>query len=110
MDLYKRVMPEPDVELYRKDWEEVGRLLLETDTGFEINTSYSRMARNGTYPSKEVIKILIDQGVRKITIGSDAHTATSVGRGIEQAQNLLKSMGIKEIYRFEKREAIAIPL
>lgn len=110
IDLYKRVMPEPDFESVRGEWEDVATLLVKNNIGFEINTSYSKIVPDGTYPGTSIIKIMIDKGVKLITIGSDAHKIDNIGRDIEKVEALLKNMGVNTIYRFEKRKPIPLDL
>jgi histidinol-phosphatase (PHP family) len=110
MDNYKRLIEEPPFNETKKEWEEVARLLLETGTGFEINTSWSKISPGGTYPSRQIIELLVERGVRIITTGSDAHRLTEIGIGIDDAEKLLIRLGVSNIYKFENRKAIAIKL
>lgn len=110
IDLYKRVVPEPDFETVRKEWEKVAELLVQNNVGFEINTSYAKIVPDGTYPSVQIIKLMLEKGVKLITIGSDAHKAEYIGSGIEKVEAMLKSIGVEKIYRFEKRKAIPLIL
>ena len=110
IDLYKRVVPEPDFESVRKEWEEVADILLENNVGFEINTSYRKIVPDDTYPGIDVIKVMLEKGVKIITIGSDAHRPENIGRGIGKVEELLKNMGVNTIYRFEKRKLIPLDL
>jgi histidinol-phosphatase (PHP family) len=108
IDLYKRVVPEPDFGAVRKQWEEVAELLVENDVGFEINTSYSIIVPDGIYPSVDVIKIMLEKGVKIVTMGSDAHLTEDVGRGLAKVEKMLDKFGVEMIYRFEKRKPIPI--
>ncbi|MBU2560895.1 MAG: histidinol-phosphatase HisJ family protein [Nanoarchaeota archaeon] len=117
LDIYQRIMDETPFEETKKDWEEVARLMVENNVGFEINTSKSKPYANAgvikpwsTYPSKEIIKLLVERGVKKITVGSDAHELEEIGQQLDGAIEFLKSLGVKEIYRFEKRKAIPEPI
>lgn len=109
-DLPKRVIPEADIEENREEWEKIGALLAEHGVGFEVNTSYARKVEGGTYPDPKIIRIFLDKGAKIITIGSDAHRPEEIGREIDQAQEMLKALGVKEVYRFEKRKAIPMKL
>lgn len=117
LDIYQRILDDIPFEQAKKDWEEVADLMVENGVGFEMNTSKSKPYSNivpprpgSTYPSKEIIKLLVNRGVRRITIGSDAHALEEIGHELDGATEFLKSIGIKEVYRFEKREAIPEPL
>jgi len=111
IDIYKRLMKEePDFKLHKKDWEEVAELLAKHKTCFEINTSYTKDKYKGTYPNEEIIKLFIDKGVNMITIGSDSHKPENIGRGIEDAEKLLKGLGITKVCLFENRKPRFIAL
>lgn len=110
MDTYKKLITPPPFEKLKDQWEEVANLLRENGVGFEINTGPSQKKPGMIYPSKEIIQILIDRGVKIITIGSDSHHHKDIGRGIEDAENMLKDMGVKDVYLFEKRKPKPLPL
>lgn len=104
IDIYKRTFTENHFEKERTEWEEVAKLLLENDVGFEINTSRTREVPGETYPEKNVMELLVKKGVKKITTGSDAHRVEDIGRRLAEAESLLKNLGVKNIYFFEKRQ------
>jgi histidinol-phosphatase (PHP family) len=110
IDIYKRVLPEPDIETVRAAWEEIGELLAKTKVGFEINTSHARDVPYGIYPDIEIVKILLSKGVKIVVVGSDAHSAKSVGRNIEKVEKMLRDLGVEEIYYFDKRKPVAMQL
>ena len=47
---------------------------------------------------------MFENGIRKVTIGSDAHFITQLGKDFQEATLLLKKVGYKEICVFEKRK------
>jgi histidinol-phosphatase (PHP family) len=55
-------------------------------------------------PSINIIELYKNLGGEIITIGSDAHTKQDVGAGIDQAEDLLKTIGFNHaaIYRERK--------
>lgn len=109
-DIFKRCLDPPEFSSLKTRWEEVADLLLKHDVGFEVNTSREREEPGGLYPDKKVIKLFIDKGIRKVTIGSDAHKPEDIGRRIDEVKTLLKSYGLKEIFTFEKRRPVPVPL
>ncbi|MFC1741226.1 histidinol-phosphatase HisJ family protein [Nanoarchaeota archaeon] len=104
IDIYKKAISEPDFESVRAEWEEVASLLVENDTGFEINTSWSRTVPDGMYPDIKILKVLLEKGVKKITLGSDAHHPEHLGRNFESVIKVLKDLGVKQVHIFNKRE------
>jgi histidinol-phosphatase (PHP family) len=71
----------------------------------EINTSGLRKPSNEIFPSLQILKRLRELGCKSVTIGSDAHTVTDLGKGIKEASLLAKNLGFN-IARFEKRVLI----
>jgi histidinol-phosphatase (PHP family) len=104
LDLYKRVLNEPEFGKLKQYWEEIAELLIQNNVGFEINTSHSKKVPGGTYPDREIIKLMVRKGVKTITIGSDAHRLEDIGRGLADAEALLKTLGVKNVYFFDKRQ------
>jgi histidinol-phosphatase (PHP family) len=79
----------------------------ENNIGFEFNTRGWRLPNKDSYPNAEMLKLLYDSGIRKVTIGSDCHNPEDFADGIKRGLELLKQTGFKEIYTFSKRKAIA---
>lgn len=64
--------------------------LVEKNKGIEINTSGYEVD-NRMYPKPEIIKRFIELGGRKISIGSDAHRISELGRFFDRVkEDLLK--------------------
>ncbi len=80
--------------------DEIIRTAISRDLAFELNAS--------SPVEKSVIERYIELGGRKFTLGSDAHTPSSVGGGIEVWANYLKEKGINEIYYFSKRRPYSV--
>jgi histidinol-phosphatase (PHP family) len=110
IDIYKRAFIENSFEKYEAEWESVADALLDNDVGFEINTSRTREVAGETYPERNILELLLKKGVRKITTGSDAHRVEDVGRKLAEAETLLKSLRVKKVYFFEKRQPKQIML
>mgnify|MGYP001954946456 CR=1 FL=1 len=58
-------------------------------------------------PSPEFLKVLSQYEVA-ITMSSDAHYLDDVGALLDEAKELLKTIGIKKIEAFEKRKRIKL--
>ena len=110
LDIYIRAYEEASFSEAKHHWEDIADLLIENDVGFEINTCKPLLFGEGTHPSQEVIEYLVKRGVKLITVGSDAHKPEQVGQGLEDAVGFLKSLGVKYIYRYEKRRPIPEPI
>ena len=85
--------------------EDVARLIGESGMAVELNTSGMDKPAHDFYPNTQFLKRLHKHGV-PITLGSDSHHPTEVGRYFDRAVSLLKEVGYKEIAYFEKRKRI----
>lgn len=85
---------------------EILKLAIRNGKGIEINTSSWHYGLDDTMPSRDLLKLYHDLGGRIITIGSDAHTTKYVGDHYEDAADLLKEIGFKEITTFDRMTPI----
>ena len=77
---------------------------------FEVNTgAISRGYRTAPYPAKELLVQLRALGGR-VTISADAHHVSGVACAFEQAEELVKSCGFKEIWVLEGKKFVPKPL
>ena len=110
IDIYKRVADDLPIEKTKDEWNAIAKLLIKHDIGFEVNTSYSKVEPHGTFPNKNIIKLLVNRGVKKITLGSDSYKPHRIGTNFKETVEFLKSIGVKEVFRFEKRKPIPVPI
>ena len=83
--------------------------LIEKSRGLEINTS--GLVRTGDYtPEKPIIERYFELGGEIVTIGSDAHSADSVGFAAIETLEYLKHTGFKYVCAFDKRKPRFIPI
>lgn len=76
----------------------------------EINTSGVETRWGSIMPTAEILKKYYEMGGRLITLGSDAHTPEKLSCGIPQTLGLLKSIGFREYFRYEKRNPVPVSL
>lgn len=104
MDLCKRhgvrYFGEFRPENYLTEIESVLKAVIRQGMALEINTSGLRQAPGKMYPALEILRIYADLGGRKVTVGSDAHYTHHLGLGLNEAAEMLKSVGITEIARY----------
>ena len=74
------------------------------DIGFEMNTMGWKHLNRECYPSPEILRLLFDAGIRKVTIGSDCHRVDHFDYGIAKGIQLLRDIGFKQICTFTARE------
>lgn len=84
--------------------KEVLQLAIRSGKGIEINTSGLRQAPKETMPGLDVLKLYRDLGGEILTIGSDAHFAEDVGKGLGEAQILARMAGFRYITVFNNRK------
>ena len=61
-------------------------------------------------PDEFQLRRYYELGGRMITLGSDAHTSSAVGNGIEEGIRLAYKCGFRSYTIFEKRKPISIPI
>ncbi|QGQ47674.1 histidinol-phosphatase HisJ family protein [Metabacillus sediminilitoris] len=83
---------------------------IERNIGIEINTSGLRGKLNESLPSIHVIKLYKELGGEILTIGSDSHTVETVGSHLFEAIEMAKECGFKYMFKYEKRNPIAVKL
>jgi len=71
-------------EPYAGQIEAILKAIIDTGTALEVNTSGLRQAPREPYPGLEVLQRYRELGGKLLTVGSDAHRASDVGRGIRE--------------------------
>lgn len=74
---------------------EILKTIIEDGKGIEFNTSYHRYGLKDTTPSKDILKLYRKLGGEIVTIGSDSHKFAHLGTYIEEAKELMKSLGFR---------------
>lgn len=82
---------------------ETFKIVKESGMSVEINTSGLRKPVKEMYPSESVLKIISEYGI-PLTLGSDAHAPTDVGRDFDLAKKLIHRYGNGKISVFNKRQ------
>ena len=85
---------------------EILRIVIENGKGIELNTSYHRYGLKDTTPSVNILKRYRELGGDIITIGSDSHSPGQLGAYIEDARQLLKSLGFRYFCTYDRMQPI----
>ena len=93
-----------DMKRYDGIIGEIFRMLIRNGRGIEINTSGLRQKIGVTMPDAPLVKRYYELGGRILTIGSDAHCADDLGKGIAEGIELAKACGFSEIAVFKGRK------
>lgn len=75
----------------------------------EINTNGRYKPVKEFYPEFKLIEVIQKMEI-PFTLGSDAHEAGVVGRDLREVCQLLKTIGVKEIYGFSGQRKESLPL
>ncbi len=110
IDICKLMVPEPNHAVWTAEWKDVARLLHDNHVGFELNTSHVKYKPGDIYPSQNILNILTGEKEQVITLGSDAHKPEDIGRMLNEAEIMLKQLGVKNIYKFEHRTPIKVTI
>lgn len=90
--------------LYKYDFLKIiFETLIQNGIGIEINTSGLRQMPKETMPGIDVLKLYRELGGEVLTIGSDAHYASDVGKGVTEAIELAKEAGFEYLTLFNNR-------
>ncbi len=77
------------------------RLLVDRGIGIEVNCSGLFSDLGETLPPPALLRLYRECGGEIITVGSDAHTASGVGRGVREGMKLLSEAGFRYFTVFE---------
>jgi len=89
---------------------EIFKTIIPKEKGIEVNTSGFAYGLGSGMPSADILKLYRECGGEIITVGSDAHEASHVGRHIRETYELLASIGFKYIATFDKLEPSFHPI
>lgn len=92
-------------ERYRKDVEKVVEVLADNKVGIEVNSSGYFHGTGDSFPSSDFLKICFENGVKVVTVGSDAHSPSRVGSDLDKVIEKLKEVGFRKISSFDKRKS-----
>jgi histidinol-phosphatase (PHP family) len=98
------------IENYEEHIRECLKALAQHGCGIEINTSGLRQKYGKMFPTLEVLKIYREYGGEMVTIGSDAHCADDVGKGVADGVKMASEAGFPYLCYFSEREPIYIKI
>lgn len=99
-----------DLRKYDDIIREIFKVLIEDGKGIEINTSGLRQSYGKTFPEFNYIKQFHDMGGEIISIGSDAHCTSDLGKGIDEGNRLAAEAGFKYITYFRNRKPVFVKI
>ncbi len=102
----RRPVPEGDL---RRFYELAMDGIAESQIAIELSTAGLRKPVGELYPSRAFLEMCLDAGC-PVALSSDAHVPGDVGRGYDQALELLDAVGVRELAVFERRERRLEPI
>ncbi len=98
--------PTCDPEPY---YRELARTMKKHDIVFEVNTNGRNKPVADFYPDPRFLRIFSEEKVA-VCVNSDAHMPVRVGQYFDDAYQLLKSAGFKEMAIFSRRKRRFVPI
>lgn len=98
IDLYRRYgvnfFGDDILTIHRGALEPLLEKMAWKDVGLEINTSSVRRGTKEFHPTKEILSLAVQAGVKIFTVGSDAHRLEELGDRIDEALDLLEEFQV----------------
>ncbi|OGT27507.1 MAG: hypothetical protein A2Z17_06750, partial [Gammaproteobacteria bacterium RBG_16_66_13] len=90
-------------EKYETNIRRALRALAQREKALEINTGTLRRPVGETSPAHTFLQWFLEEGGRWVTVGSDAHEPTDVGRDLASAAAQVRQAGFPGLARLEAR-------
>lgn len=92
-----------DLKRYAEQIDAVLHALVKSGRGLELNVSGLYGSYGRPMPPRDILKRYREIGGEIVTLGSDAHRAENIGRGIEDGMQLLRECGYRYFAFYKKR-------
>ena len=96
-------------DLWKPHLKELSKKMRSKRVGFEVNTSSLRRGMQQPMPEERIIRALNDEGIKTVTVGSDAHMPSDIGKGIEVALEMIRNSGFAGPSSYRKRKSTVVP-
>lgn len=114
LDLVKRYAANDQLQLnlmeYRDQLADILKIVIRNGKGIEVNTSGLRQSAKECLPGFDIIRFYKQLGGEIITVGSDAHWAEDVGKGIQEGIELIKNAGFNYVAIYTNRKPTMIKI
>ncbi len=97
--------PSSDPEPFYRN---LAKVMKTSNVAFEVNTNGRNRPLSDFYPDRKFLHIFREEGV-PVCVNSDAHMPVRVAQYFNEAYDLLRSAGFKEMAVFERRQRSMIP-
>ena len=109
LDYLLRYIGDTDLSRHTESLSRIFRLLIEKGKAVEINTKMFPQPES-VRRAEELLALYVSLGGRRITIGSDAHTADRHRNGFDTVIALLKKYNIDRVSVYIGRKEYKVPL
>ncbi len=92
------------VEDHRPLLEEILHAMIDAGLGLEVNTSGWRQAPAEPYPGLPTLRLYRELGGEIVTVGSDSHSASTVGKESARALEFIRAAGFEYLALFFERK------
>lgn len=99
-----------DLSRYEDQIDQILRTVAQTGRAIEINTSGLSQPLGDTMPGVRYVKRYRELGGEYITLGSDAHSAEAIGRGIDTAMQMLLDAGFSYFTFYKQRQPLQLKI
>lgn len=99
-----------DMRRYDDLIEQILRTVAQNGCAIEINTSGLWQPLGETMPGMEYVKRYRELGGEYITLGSDSHSADTLGRGIDTAMQMLLDAGFSYFTFYKQRQPLQMKI
>lgn len=100
----------PDLSPYTGQIENIFKILMKNQKALEINVSGLFKPMNTTLPDLPLLRMYRELGGRLITVGTDAHTAAMVGKGLEEGLSAAREAGFDSYAVYRSHTPRLIPI
>ena len=93
-----------DPTRYEDQIRRILRMVIDRNLALEVNTAGLRKAAQNLMPDPLILKWYAGMGGERLTLGSDAHTASQVGLHLDTALEAVHAAGLSLVTQFERRQ------
>ena len=90
--------------------DEILRQAARSGKALEINTSGLRQPLGETLPTLPYVRRFREFGGEYVTVGSDAHYAEDLGKGVNEGMKVAQEAGFSHVTLFQSRTPLPIPI
>lgn len=100
----------PDLSRHAERIDAIFKILIKNKKALEINVSGLFKELQTTLPDEALVRRFRELGGQYVTIGTDAHSADMVGRGIEQGIEVARRAGFTHYTLYERHQPVLLSI